>query len=301
MTGSPSTTGATQVRRYNGYDPAVHNRDTPQDVFGPVVIVDRYEDGRIHVITMNRPHRMNSMGGGLPDALYDAFVDFRDDPRARVAILTGAGDRAFSAGADLIATSEARRQSTPPSASGYRAPRTGKSIVPLAEGLNLWKPTIAAINGYAVAGGFMYAMQCDIRIMADHARVGIGEARWNMPGAYWMIPLTRQLGLGSALELTMWGDTQYDAQRCYQLGWAQRVVPLERLLDTAMEYAHRALDMAPRAVRNFKEALYRGYYMEPLVADSFGRALDANLAGMRDSIEGPTAFAEKRRPVFTDS
>lgn len=290
-----------QVRRYQGYDPSKHNRDTPQEVFGPVVIVDRYEAGQIHVITMNRPHRMNSMGGGLPNELYDAFVAFRDDPVARVAILTGAGDRAFSAGADLIATSEARRAPTDGAPPPYRAPRTGKNIVPLAEGLNLWKPTIAAINGYAVAGGFMYAMQCDIRIMADHARVGIGEARWNMPGAYWMIPLTRQIGLGSALELTLWGDTQYDAQRCYQLGWAQRVVPLDQLMDAAMEYARRALDMAPRAVRNFKEALYRGYYMEPLVADAFGRALDANLNGMRDSIEGPTAFSEKRRPRFTDS
>jgi enoyl-CoA hydratase/carnithine racemase len=72
-------------------------------------------------------------------------------------------------------------------------------------------------------------------------------------------------------------------------------------METALEYARRALDMAPRAVRNFKQALYRGYYMEPLVADAFGRALDYNLTGMQDSIEGPTAFSEKRRPHFTDS
>lgn len=285
------------------YDPAKHDRHTPQSVFGPVVKVDTVEDGQIHVITMNRPHRMNSMGDGLSEALYDAFAAFRDDPDARVAILTGAGDRAFSAGADLIAASETRQTAARGESHlpRYRAPRTSKNIVPLAEGMNLWKPTIAAINGYAIAGGFMFAMQCDIRIMAEHARVGIGEARWNMPGAYWMIPLTRQLGLGSTLELVLWGDTQLDAQRCYQLGWAQRVVPADRLMDTAMEYARRALDMAPRAVRNFKEALYRGYYLEPLVADAFGRALDQNLAGMQDSVEGPTAFSEKRRPRFTDS
>ena len=284
------------------YDPARHNRDTPQSVFGPVVRVEKLEDGQIHLITLNRPHRMNSMGGGLTEALYDAFADFRDDPTARVAILTGAGDRAFCAGADLIATSETRRgQAAAGAPAGYRAPRTTKNIVPLAEGMNLWKPTIAAINGYAIAGGFMYAMQCDIRIMADHARVGIGEARWNMNGANWMIPVTRQIGLGSALELVLWGDTQYDAERCYQIGWAQRVVPKEQLLDTAMEYARRALAMGPRAVRNFKEALYRGYYMEPLVADSYGRGLEQNLIGMRDSVEGPTAFSEKRRPHFTDT
>lgn len=288
--------------QYETYDPEKHGRDTPQETFGPVVKVDKHEDGQIYVITMNRPHRMNSMGDGLPAALYDAFSEFRDDPTGRVAILTGAGSKAFSAGADLIATSETRQAESsggrPP---GYRAPRQGKDIVPLAEGMNLWKPTIAAVNGYAIAGGFMYAMQCDIRLMAEHARVGIAETRWNMPGGNWMAPMTRQIGLGSALELTLWGDTQYTAQRCYEIGWAQRVVPAEELMDTAMDYAKRALDMAPRAVRNMKEALYRGYYMDPLQGDAFGRALEQNLAGMQDSVEGPTAFSEKRRPNFTDS
>lgn len=286
-------------QQYEEYDPEKHDRNTPQSVFGPVVKVDKHEDGQIHVITMNRPHRMNSMGDGLPAALYDAFAEFRDDPTARVAILTGAGSKAFSAGADLIATSESRQAGEGPR--GYRAPRQGKDIVPLAEGMNLWKPTIAAINGFAIAGGFMYAMQCDIRIMAEHARIGIAEVRWNMPGGYWMAPMTRQMGLGSALELALWGDTQYSAQRCYEIGWAQRVVPADQLMETAMDYARRALDMAPRAVRNIKEALYRGYYMEPLQADAFGRAIEQNLAGMHDSVEGPTAFSEKRRPKFTDS
>jgi enoyl-CoA hydratase/carnithine racemase len=284
---------------YETYDPEKHDRNTPQETFGPVVKVDKLEGGQIHVVTLNRPHRMNSMGDGLPEALYDAFVDFRDDPTARVAILTGAGSKAFSAGADLIATSETRQAGEGPT--GYRAPRQGKSIVPMAEGMNLWKPVIAAINGYAIAGGFMFAMQCDIRIMAESARIGIAEVRWNMPGASWMIPVTRQIGLGSAAELMLWGDTQYTAERCFQIGWAQRVVPDDQLMDTAMDYARRAIEMAPRAVRNNKEALYRGYYMEPLQADAYGRGLEQNLAGMKDSIEGPTAFSEKRKPHFTDS
>jgi enoyl-CoA hydratase/carnithine racemase len=288
--------------QYEAYDRERHDRDTPQETFGPVVTVDRHESGQIHVITMNRPHRLNALGDGLGEALYDAFADFRDDPTARVAILTGAGDRAFCAGADLIATSETRQaQAVDGAPRGYRAPRTTKSISPLSEGMNLWKPTIAAVNGFAIAGGFMIAMQCDIRIMSEQARVGIAEVRWNMGGAGWMIPLTRQIGLGSALELMLWGDTQYTAERCYQLGWAQRVVPPEELMDTAMDYAQRALSMAPQAVRNNKEALYRGYYLEPLQADAYGRALEQNLAGMQDSIEGPTAFSQKRRPRFTDS
>ena len=177
----------------------------------------------------------------------------------------------------------------------------GSVATPLSEGMDLWKPTIAAVNGYAIAGGFTLAMRCDIRIMAEDARVGISEVRWNMGGAGWMTPLTRQIGLGSALELILWGDIQYGAERCYQLGWAQRVVPREQLMETAMDYAQRALDMAPRAVRNMKQALYRGFYMDPLSGQAYGSALEQNLGGMQDSIEGPLAFSEKRRPNFIDA
>ena len=285
---------------YEIYDPVKHNRSTPQETFGPVVKVDKLEDGGIYLITLNRPHRLNSIGDGLGEALYDAFVEYRDDPNARCAVLTGAG-RAFCAGADLIntaATREAEREGRP---SPVHVPDRRKSAVPLSEALGLWKPTIAAINGWAVAGGFMFAMQCDIRIMSEEAKVGIAEARWNMGGAGWMIPLTRQIGLGSAMELTLWGDTQYDAERCHQLGWVQRVVPQEMLLETALAYARRMLYLAPRAVRNMKQALYRGYYMEPLMAQQFGAAIEQNLQGMNDSIEGPKAFSEKRLPNFTDT
>ena len=267
---------------------------------GPVVKVDTHEYGKIWVITLNRPHRMNSIGGGLAQALTKAYEDYRDDPEARVAIVTGAGDRAFSAGADLIEASEQRQAA----ARGEEPapPPPGRTLLaPLAEALNLWKPLIAAINGYALAGGFMIAMQADIRIMAEHARIGIAEVRWNMPGASWMVPITRQIGLANACELILWGDTQYTAQRAYEIGWVQRVVPADQLMSTAMEYAQRMLDMAPRAVRNNKEALYRGYYMDPLQGQAFGRALEHNLIGMQDSVEGPTAFSEKRRPNFIDA
>jgi enoyl-CoA hydratase/carnithine racemase len=281
------------------YDPDRHGRDTPQETFGPVVKVEKEAGGGIYVITLNRPHRLNAIGDGLSEALEEAFIEFRDDPDARVAVLTGAG-RAFCAGADLINTAETRAAEA--GETGRPAPAARRrNAVPLSESLGLWKPTIAAINGYAVAGGFMYAMQCDIRIMAEEARVGIAETRWNMGGAGWMAPLTRQIGLGSALELILWGDTLYTAQRCYEIGWVQRVVPGDELLSTAMDYAERALVMAPRAVRNMKEALYRGYYMDPLEGQAFGNAIEQNLAGMQDSIEGPSAFSEKRRPRFTDS
>jgi enoyl-CoA hydratase/carnithine racemase len=259
------------------------------------VLVEKHSGDRIWVITMNRPHRMNSFGDGMIDKLTHAFSEYRDSPTARVAILTGAGDRAFSAGGDLKEMSKAPTGDAAPARRGRGLP-----MVPLSEKLDLWKPTIAAVNGYALAGGFMMAMQCDIRIMADHAKVGISEARWNIAGGSWMAPLTRQIGLGSALELALWGDTQYDAQRCYDIGWAQRVVPGRDLMPTAMAYAERMLDMAPRAVSNIKQMLYRGFNMDPMWSSSVGEWLEQNLQGMKDSIEGPTAFAEKRRPNFID-
>lgn len=263
------------------------------------VLVDKHSDDRIWVITMNRPHRMNAFGDGMVEKLTEAFIDFRDDRKARVAILTGAGSRAFCAGGDLKEVSEMRQESD---GIDVAAPRPGQMMgcVPLTEKLNLYKPTIAAVNGFAIAGGWMMAMQCDIRIMAEHAKVGIAEARWNMGGAGWIAPMVRQLGLGQALEMALWGDTQLKADRCYELGLANRVVPADQLMATAMEYADRMLDMAPRAVANIKEMLYRGAYMEPLEAQTVGDWLEQNLQGMKDSIEGPTAFAEKRRPNFID-
>ena len=261
-----------------------------------IVRLDKHDEDRIWVITMNRPERLNAIGGGMVSALTGAWEAFRDDPKARVAVLTGAG-RAFSAGADLKQTAEIRQRV----AEGGPPPVAQRSWSPLSELLNLWKPTIAAINGYAIAGGFMMAMQCDIRIMAESARIGIAETRWNMGGAGWMAPLTRQIGLGHALELCLWGDVQWDAKKAYEVGWANVVVPDDRLMDTAMDWARRCVDLAPRAQRNIKEALYRGVYMNPLEVQAFGRAIEQNLQGMKDSIEGPTAFAERRRPNFIDA
>ena len=267
---------------------------------GDVVLIDKHADGRIWVLTMNRPHRMNAMGDGMAGDITAALEAYRDDRNARVMVITGAGDKAFCTGADLIETSESHAEATDGKAKPSRAMgRLG--FFNMSETLNLWKPTIAAINGYAIAGGFMMAMQCDIRIMADHAKVGIAETRWNMPGAAWMAPLTRQMPLGCAMELTMWGDTKYDAQRCYDIGWAQAVVPKEKLMETAMSYADRMLDMGPRSVSNNKEMVYRGAYMDPRDSQRFGAALEKNLQGMADSIEGPLAFSEKRRPKFKNA
>ncbi|MDP2919346.1 MAG: enoyl-CoA hydratase-related protein [Dehalococcoidia bacterium] len=257
----------------------------------PVLLYEKKLDGRVVVMTMNRPDAMNAINGELGQALGEAWERFRDDDEAWVAIITGAGDKAFSAGADLKETTLIRTGQLKP------VRRRRVSAFPMAEEIGLWKPTIAAINGFAIAGGWAIAQQCDIRLAAAHAELGVSEVRWNMP-ASWLHTLPRQMLLGHALELVLWGDRRITAQRAYEIGWVNRVVPGEHLMDEAMEWAERILYLAPRDVRNLKEILYRGSYMSPMEGAAFARALEQNLAGMEDSIEGPKAFSEKRKPRF---
>ena len=239
---------------------------------------------KIVTITINRPERMNAISIELWHRFDEAWNKFRDDDDAWVAILTGAGDKAFCAGMDLLEQAE-------------KGSQISFAELPELSARDVWKPTIAAMNGYAVAGGFWLAQGCDIRIAAEHAEFGIAETRWNMP-AFWVADLTRQLHLQHALEIALWGDRRMTALRGYEIGWINRVVPKDKLMEEAYSWAERMLNLAPRCVRNLKEILYRGFYMPPSEGVAFARALEQNLIGMEDSIEGPRSFAEKRKPVF---
>lgn len=253
-------------------------------ITGPDILLYEQQDG-IVTITINRPERMNALSIELMQRISEAWIRFRDDETAWVCILTGAGDRAFCAGMDL--QDEAER-----AAKGIPRPE-----VPKFYGVECWKPKIAAINGYGLAGGFLLAMDCDIRICAEHADLGISETRWNMP-ARWVHTLTRHLTLSHALEIALWGDGRITAQRGYEMGFINRVVPKEKVMEEARSWAERITYLAPRAVRDFKETIYRGHSMTLEEGMAFADALQRNLAGMEDSIEGPKAFREKRKPMF---
>ena len=247
------------------------------------LLVEKQEG--VGIITLNRPERLNALSLTLQMELDQAITQFEDDDEVKAIIVTGAGDKAFSAGADLRDRVERREK-------GIHEPKRPQWF-----GVECWKPKIAAINGYALAGGFTLAMDCDIRIAAENAQLGITETRWNMP-AFWVSPLARHVTLGHALEIALWGDGRITAQRAYEMGFINRVVPQDRLMEDAMSWAERMLYLAPRTVRNLKEIIYRGCVLTPEEGIVFGNALEQNLVGMEDSVEGPKAFVENRKPIF---
>ena len=247
------------------------------------LLLEKKENGKIWVITLNRPDKRNALTLDMMFDLEETWKEYQADEESRAAIITGAGDKAFCAGADLF---------TPP-----KKERPGPFRIPAFGPEDVWKPTIAAINGHCIAGGALIAHDCDIRIAAENAEFGIAEAMRNMP-ASWVRDLTLHMHIGHCMELVLWGDQRVSAQRAYEMGFYNRVVPANKLMEEAMNWADRMLYLAPRAVWNFKEIIKRGHYMEPKLGRAFGQALEQNLRGMEDSAEGAGALREKRRPNF---
>ena len=242
-------------------------------------------------ITLNRPERRNAIDPLTSKELLDAFTAFKEDDNLWVAIVSGSGDQAFSAGADLVAMAE--------SFAGKGDP--GILSVPFAgitRGFECWKPIIAAINGYCLAGGLELALSCDIRIAAEHATFGLPEPkRAIIPAAGGTQRLPRAVPLAFAMELLLTGD-RFDAETALRFGLVSRVVPADKLLTTAEEIAHKILECGPLAVRAVKQAALEGRQLSLID----GLKLESELAGRvfrsEDAREGPTAFAQKRKPEY---
>jgi E-phenylitaconyl-CoA hydratase len=251
--------------------------------------------GRLAIITLNRPEALNALNSSLRQELLAAITDFRDNPDSWVAIITGSGDRAFSAGADLKEMS-----------AGRQAELTGETVdafweperVALNRGMNVWKPIIAAINGYCLAGGLELALSCDIRIAVEHARLGLTEVlRGIIPGGGGTQRLPRIVPFGIALQLMLTGE-HIDAAEAYRIGLVNKVVPAGRALEESIAMAERICQNAPLSTRAIKESAYRGMNAtleEGLRIESF---LSRIIRTTEDSREGPRAFAEKRPAQF---
>jgi len=252
--------------------------------------------GQIAIVTIDRPEALNAIDPDTDRALVEAWLRVRDNAEIRVAVLTGAGERAFSAGADLRSVGEFYRSLT----SAERLARA--EIVPglggLTRNLGLWKPVIAAVNGYCLAGGFELALACDIRIAAATATFGLPEVTWGlMPGAGGTQRLPRLAPLGAALELILTGE-RISAAEAYRLGIVSRVVPLAELMPTALALAERICRNGPVAVCAAKEAVYRGLHLPLEEALRLEQLLAEPVRQSEDAQEGPRAFLEKRAPVF---
>ena len=246
---------------------------------------------KIVTITLNRPEAMNSVDPETHEALIQAWTRFRDDDSAWVAILTGAGDKAFSAGADL------KKMIPRTSAPGQRRDRE-MALGGVTRGLEIWKPMIAAINGHCLAGGLELALACDLRLASPNATFGLTEVRWAiMPGAGGTQRLPRAVPLAKAMEMILMAQT-IDAAEAYRIGLVNKVVPLPELIPTAVEWAETLCERGPLAVRAAKEAVIRGLTMPMADGLRLEAFLSASLRATEDAVEGPKAFAEKRKPQF---
>lgn len=248
-------------------------------------------DGAVVLITIDRPDARNALDPEHNDALAEAFRTYEKDPALRVAVLTGAGGNSFSAGADL-------KRLVPTFRDAVRAGEAPPWVIGGITDGSLTKPTIAAINGHALAGGLEMALACDIRLASPNATLGLAETRWAiMPGAGGTVRLPRTVPLGAAMEMILSGDP-VDAAEAYRLGLVNRVVPLDDLVGEALGLARRIAERGPLAVVAARRAILDGLAAPPAAAQAAEYALFLGLMRTEDAEEGPRAFAEKRPPVY---
>jgi enoyl-CoA hydratase len=246
--------------------------------------------GAIAYVTINRPKVLNALNSPTWRDLRTAFEDARDDAAVRGVILTGAGDKAFIAGADISELADAT------AIDAERSSRIGQEVLDLIESFG--KPVIAAINGFALGGGCETAMACTIRIAAEHAKFGQPEVKLGLlPGGGGTQRLPRLVGRGRALQLILSGG-MISAQEAWRIGLVNEVVPAAGLIPRAEAILKEIAANAPIAIKHSLEAVNKG--MD--TSQSEGFALEASFfglcAGTEDKKEGTTAFLEKRAPQF---
>lgn len=244
--------------------------------------------GRVRIVTINRPEVANALNREASHELEAVWNDFAANDDLWVGIVTGTGDRAFSAGNDLKAQ-----------AAGKRGPRPHTGFGGLAMRFDLTKPVIAAVNGLALGGGFELALACDLIVASENAYFGLPEGRVGMIASGGGVQrLPRIIPQKEALGIILTGR-RVTAEEGRRLGFVNEVVPISKALDAALAWADQILELAPIAVRAAKEAVHASLdtpTLEEAVRATY--PIHSTLSSTEDFIEGPKAFAEKRKPVW---
>lgn len=248
------------------------------------VTFEARDDG-IAIVTLNRPETRNALGKEIRSGLFAAWGRFERDPKLRIAILTGAGDQAFCAGGDLKEMTEG--QLTVPPRDMFPVP---------GDNIELTKPTIAAVNGVAFAGGWMIAQACDLCVASTNARFAITEVKVGRSSP-WAAPLIHMIPQRVMMEIVLTGKP-ITAQRAYEIGLVNRLAEPEALMSSALGLATEVLEGAPLSVRAAREMVLLSTEMGRSAALQAARHASECVYRSEDAQEGPQAFAEKRRPQW---
>ena len=247
-------------------------------------------DGAVAIVTFNRPKVLNALNAQTLTELAGAMTSFRDDDTVRAIVITGAGDKSFVAGADI------NELAVLSPVAGKEHARRGQQVFDAIE--QLGKPVIAAINGFALGGGCELAMACTLRMAADTARFGQPEINLGLiPGYAGSQRLPRLVGKGVALEILLTGD-MINAQRAYEIGLVNRVVPAAQLMTEAKTLAQTLAAKAPIAVRYILDAVHQGLDTPFAQGEYLETSLFGTIASSDDMREGTRAFLEKRKAAW---
>jgi enoyl-CoA hydratase/carnithine racemase len=249
----------------------------------------RERRGHIEILTINRPEARNAVNGAVARGFSAAFDELEADDDCWVVVLTGAGDKAFSAGMDLKAFAAGEAGEIMGASGGFGG---------IAQ-RDFSKPLIAAVNGSALAGGCEIMLSCDLVVAVEEAKFGIPEVKRGLiAGAGGLIRLPKRIPQAIALELALTGDP-IDAQRALSLGLINRVVPAGSLMDEAMALAETIAENAPLAVRASKRVMKQAGDVPDAEGWKINNAAVPEVFGSADAMEGPIAFAEKRKPNWS--
>lgn len=252
--------------------------------------------GHVRLITINRAENMNSMNFEANDEMVAAFREFDADEDARVAVVTGAGDRAFCAGADLKTyTMNFVRRPAPEFRTKYT---NGPGFAGITRNMDIFKPVVAAVNGYAISGGFELALAADLRFCSPSAEFALQDSKWGFHACDGgLIRLPQIVGLGHAMEIILSGE-RVNADHAYRIGLVNRIVPAEQLVAHTMEYAQMLASRSPLSHQFAKEVMKRaiGLPMDEALRLEIRSAYDFGMT--EDLVEGTASFRERRQANF---